>query len=475
MFPPFGRSFVAAGDVCRRAMPSRDVAVSPAAGMREGEPWVCSRKGWGTMKQWIFAAAAMLGAASAQAATVVTADRMLDVVSGRYVDHPAILVGDDGRIQQIGSLASMQLPAGVKHIDLPGETLLPGLIDMHVHLDSLAEIGGYQGLKYTDSFWEAVGVANARKTIDAGFTTVRNVGSADFNDVGLKEAIDGGWIEGPRVVPATYLLGATGGHCDDNGLPPSYDKKEPGIISGPAEAREKVRWVHKYGAEVIKICATGGVFSLGDSVGAQQLSLEEMKAIADEAHMLGIKVAAHAHGDEGIRDAILAGIDTIEHASLASDATIQLAKQHGTWFDMDIYNDDYILATGTANGTEQESLDKERAIGLKQRQTFQRAVRAGVKMIFGTDAGVYPHGDNARQFAKMVQWGMTPIQAIRAATTSAAEALGRADVGLIAPGRYGDIIAVRGDPLANVTVLEHVDAVIKGGELVKGPGAPSAR
>jgi imidazolonepropionase-like amidohydrolase len=424
------------------------------------------------MKRMLLAAAAVLSvAAPASAATVVTADRMLDVASGRYVDRPAILIGDDGRIQQVGTLAAMQLPAGTRHIDLPGETLLPGLIDMHVHLTSLAEIGGYQGLKYTDSFWQAVGVANAKTTLDAGFTTVRNVGSTDFDDVGLQQAVEGGWIEGPRIVPATYALGATGGHCDDNGLPPSYDKKSPAIIDSPAEARAKVRWLHKYGAEVIKICATGGVFSLGDSVGAQQLSLEEMKAIAEEAHMLGLRVAAHAHGDDGIRTAILAGIDTIEHASIASDASIQLAKQHGTWYDMDIYNDDYILATGTKNGTEQESLDKERMIGLKQRQTFQRAVRAGVKMIFGTDAGVYPHGDNAKQFTKMVQWGMTPIQAIRAATMSASEALGRADVGAIAPGRYGDIIAVRGDPLANVAVLEHVDAVIKGGRLVKGPGA----
>jgi imidazolonepropionase-like amidohydrolase len=425
------------------------------------------------MKSWIAAAAAaLLTAASAQAATVVTADRMLDVRTGRYVDHPAILIGEDGKIQQVGQLASMQLPAGTKHIDLAGETLVPGLIDMHVHLNSLAEVGGYQGLKYTDSFWAAIGPYNAKKTIDAGFTTVRNVGSPDFDDVGLKEAIDGGWVVGPRIVPATYLLGATGGHCDDtNGLPPSLEKKGPGIVSGPQEAREKVRWVHKHGAEVIKICATGGVFSLGDSVGAQQLDLDEMKAIADEAHMLGIKVAAHAHGDEGIRTAILAGIDTIEHASLASDATIQLAKQHGTWFDMDIYNDDYILATGTANGTEQESLDKERMVGLKQRQTVQRAVKAGVKMIFGTDAGVYPHGDNAKQFAKMVQWGMTPLQAIQAATLRASEALGRNDVGVIEPGRYGDLVAVHGDPLADVTLLEHVDAVVKGGVLVKGPGA----
>ena len=424
------------------------------------------------MKRWIVAAAAaVLTATSAQAVTVVTAERMLDVRTGQYVASPAIVIGDDGKILQVGSLASLQLPAGTKHIDLPGETLLPGLIDMHVHLTSLAEVGGYQSLKYTDSFWQAVGVANAWKTIGAGFTTVRNVGSSDFDDVGLQQAIDGGWVIGPRIVPATYALGSTGGHCDDNGLPPSYDKKNPQVINSPQEAREKVRWVHKYGAEVIKICATGGVFSLGDSVGAQQLTLEEMKAIADEAHMLGLKVAAHAHGDEGIRTAILAGIDTIEHASLASDATIQLARTHGTWFDMDIYNDDYILATGTANGTEQESLDKEKMIGLKQRQTFQRAVRAGVKMLFGTDAGVYPHGQNARQFAKMVQWGMTPLQAIRAATTSAAEALGRNDVGAIEPGRYGDLIAVRGDPTRDVTVLEHVDAVIKGGELVRGPGA----
>src|SRR3954469_23534761 len=423
------------------------------------------------MKRILLAAAAAIAfAAPLGATTVVTADRMLDVTTGRYVDHPAIFIDDSGHIGSGADARTVRFTDQVKHIDLPGETLLPGLIDMHVHLTSLAEIGGYQGLKYTDNFWTAVGVANAKKTLDAGFTTVRNVGSSDFADVALQEAIDGGWIQGPRIVPATYAIGATGGHCDDTGLPPYYDKKGESVVSGPGEAREKVRWLHKYGAEVIKICATGGVFSLGDSVGAQQLSLEEMKAIADEAHMLGMRVAAHAHGDEGIHDAILAGIDTIEHASLASDATIQLAKSHGTWFDMDIYNDDYILATGTANGTEQESIDKERAIGLKQRQTFQRAVRAGVKMIFGTDAGVYPHGQNGKQFAKMVQWGMTPLQAIQAATSSASGALSRNDVGVIAPGRYGDMVAVRGDPVRDVTLLEHVDAVIKGGELVRGPG-----
>jgi imidazolonepropionase-like amidohydrolase len=419
--------------------------------------------------------AAMAGlvlTAPVAAATVVTADRLLDVRTGRYVEHPAVFIDDGGHITSVADARTVRFTEPVKHIDLPGETLLPGLIDMHVHLTSLAEIGGYQGLKYTDNFWTAVGVANSKRTLDAGFTTVRNVGSSDFADVALKQAIDGGWIQGPRIVPATYAIGATGGHCDDTGMPPYYDKKADSVLSGPLEAREKVRWLRKYGAEVIKICATGGVFSLGDSVGAQQLSLEEMKAIADEAHMLGMKVAAHAHGDEGIHDAILAGIDTIEHASLASDATIQLAKSHGTWFDMDVYNDDYILATGTKNGTEQESIDKERAIGLKQRQTFQRAVRAGVKMLFGTDAGVYPHGDNGKQFAKMVQWGMTPVQAIQAATSSASEALARNDVGIVEVGRFGDLIAVKGDPLSDVTVLEHVDVVIKGGKLARGISAP---
>ncbi len=414
----------------------------------------------------ILAAAALLAAAPAAAETVVvTAAHMLDPASGKTLDEPVVVI-TDGRIASVVTRggARPNIPAEAKRIELGDATILPGLIDMHVHLTSLAEIGGYNGLKYTDSFWSAVGVANAEKTLAAGFTSVRNVGSSDFQDVGLREAIDGGWVTGPRITTATYALGATGGHCDDNALPPSYDKQQPSVINSPEDARAKVRWVHKYGAEVIKICATGGVFSLGDSVGGQQLTFEEMKAIADEAHMLHLKVAAHAHGDEGIRAAILAGIDTIEHASLASDEAIKLAIAHGTWFDMDIYNDDYILATGTRNGTEQESLDKEKAIGLKQRQTFQRAVRAGVKMLFGTDAGVYPHGDNAKQFAKMVEWGMTPIQAIRAATTSAAEALGSSDVGAIAVGRYGDIVAVKGDPTADVRVLEHPVAVIKGGE-----------
>jgi imidazolonepropionase-like amidohydrolase len=417
--------------------------------------------------------AAAVPAADAEEArssnTVITAARLIDVASGRIIEYPAIFV-TDGKVTSVADARTVRWGAGVTHVDLGERTVLPGLIDMHVHLTGLAEIGGYQSLKYTDSFWGAVSVANAKKTLEAGFTSVRDVGSADFQDVGLQQAIDGGWVPGPRIVPAAYALGATGGHCDNTGLPPSLHAGDESIVDSPAQGRAKVRWLHKYGAEVIKICATGGVFSLGDSVGGQQLSFEEMKAIADEAHMLHLKVAAHAHGDEGIRTAIKAGIDTIEHASLASDETIKLAVKHKTWFSMDIYNDDYIVATGTANGTEPESLEKEKAIALKQRQTFQRAVRAGVPMIFGSDAGVYPHGDNGRQFAKMVEWGMTPLQAIQAATLNAAKALGREDeVGQLTPGHYADLIAVDGDPLADVRVLESVPVVVKGGELVKGP------
>ncbi|MGI4878308.1 MAG: amidohydrolase family protein [Janthinobacterium lividum] len=408
--------------------------------------------------------AAVLAAPVAADTVVISAAHLLDPASGRTIDNPVVVV-TDGHVVASGS--GVAIPADARRIDLPGMTILPGLIDLHVHLTSDASIRGYRRYAYTDGFWTIVGVANAKTTLDAGFTTVRNVGSNHFDDVALRQAVDAGLVAGPRIVTAAYAIGATGGHCDNATLPPSYDRKDASIVDSPDEARAKVRWLHKYGAQVIKICATGGVFSTGDAVGAQQLTFDEMKAIADEAHMLGMKVAAHAHGDDGIRTAIMAGVDTIEHASLASDAAIALAKAHGSFFDMDIYNDDYILATGTANGTSQESLDKEKTIGLKQRQTFQRAVRAGVRMGFATDAGVYPHGTNARQFATMVQWGMTPLQAIRAATTTAALALGRSDVGALDPGDWGDMIAVTGDPLGDVRLLQAIPVVIKGGVLVK--------
>ena len=413
-------------------------------------------------------------AAMAHADTVVvTADRMIDVLAGRIVDRPQITIVD-GRIAAVATQGSAA-PADARRVDLKGMTLLPGLIDMHTHITSDPRYGGYRGLEFTDNFWTVVGVANAKKTLEAGFTSIRNVGSDNYDDVAIKQGIEQGIVPGPRIVPATYAIGATGGHCDSTEFPPSVSVPSPQIANGPDEIRATVRKLRKYGAEVIKFCGTGGVFSKTDSAGGQQYDLEEMKALVAEAHMLGLKVAVHAHGTAGIKDAIRAGVDTIEHASLADEEAFALAKQHGTWFSMDIYDDDYIMAEGEKNGTFKESLEKERMLGLKQRQTFQAAVKAGVKMIFGTDAGVYPNGLNARQFATMVTWGMTPMQAIQAATANAAEALGRtADVGAIAVGRYGDLIAVAGDPLADVTRLQSVAFVMKGGDIVKSPaqGAP---
>jgi imidazolonepropionase-like amidohydrolase len=399
---------------------------------------------------------------------VVTADRMIDVLTGHIVEHPQITIVE-GRIAKVETQSSAA-PADARRIDLAGMTLLPGLIDMHTHLTVDPRYSGYRSLEFTDNFWTVVGVANAKKTLEAGFTTVRNVGSANFDDVAIKQGIEQGFVPGPRIVPATYAIGATGGHCDSTEFPPSITAPNPQIADGPEAIRATVRKMRKFGAEVIKFCGTGGVLSKTDSVGAQQFDLAEMKALVDEAHMLGLKVAVHAHGTSGIKDAIRAGVDTIEHASLADEEAFTLAKQHGTWFSMDIYDDDYILAEGEKNGTFKESLDKERVIGLKQRQTFQAAVKAGVKMIFGTDAGVYPNGYNARQFATMVTWGMTPMQAIQAATVNAAEALGRTgDVGAIAVGRYGDLIGVVGDPLTDITRLQSVAFVMKGGEVVKSP------
>lgn len=408
----------------------------------------------------------VLAAPACAGTVVVTAGHMVDVVAGRTVDAPQVTI-TDGRITAVGHRGDA-VPEGARRIDLGDRTLLPGLIDMHVHLTADPTLSGYRGLEFTDNFWTVVGVANARKTVEAGFTTVRNVGSANYDDVALKQGIDNGYVPGPRIVPATYAIGATGGHCDSTEFPPSVHVDSPAVADGPEAIRAVVRKLRKYGAQVIKFCGTGGVLSKTDSVGGQQYSLAEMQALVDEAHMLGMKVAVHAHGTAGINDAIRAGADTIEHCSLADAESFRLAKAHGTWFDMDIYNDDYILAEGEKNGVFAESLEKERVIGRKQRETFRAAHAAGVKMIFGTDGGVYPNGDNAKQFAKMVEWGMTPMEAIRAATSSAAEALGREhDVGAIEVGRYGDLVAVDGDPLADVGRLARVAFVMKGGEVVK--------
>jgi imidazolonepropionase-like amidohydrolase len=358
------------------------------------------------------AAAAWVLAGAAEARTVaVSAERLLDVASGKYVEKPLVVIVD-GRITAVAHQGDA-VPAGAERVDLPGVTLLPGLIDMHVHLTSSPLYGGYNRLQFTDSFWPAISTAHARVTVEAGFTTVRNVGSRNFDDVGLKQAIEAGYVEGPRIVPAGYAIGSTGGHCDSNSFPPSMKQKGDAVIDSPDEGRRRVREMHKYGAQVIKICATGGVFSHGDTPGAQQLTLEEIKAIVDEAHATGMRVAAHAHGASGIKAAILGGVDTIEHASLVDEEGIRLAVQHGSYFGMDIYNTDYTQAEGKKNGVLEENLQKDRDIGDIQRENFRKALKAGVKMIFSSDAGVYPHGTNARQFAVMVRYGATPRHAHR--------------------------------------------------------------
>lgn len=407
-------------------------------------------------------------AAPAEAETlVVTAARMVDVERGRYVDNPVVVV-TDGRIVSVGAAEPEGLPTDAKRLDLAGLTLLPGLIDMHVHLAGTPYVAGFSGLEYADGFDALLQVPNAEATLQAGFTTVRNLGGPEFADVALRQAIEAGFIEGPRIIPAGVSFGATGGHCDHTGLPRSFEQANPYNADSVDEARHSVRDVRKYGAQVIKVCATGGVFSRNTEPGQQQMTLAELTAVADEAHMWGLRVAAHAHGASGIRDAILAGIDTIEHASLIDAEGIRLAVQHGTWLSMDIFNTDFTQANGTQFGVTEDNLRKDREIAQIQRDNFRAAHRAGARMVFGSDAGIYPHGQNAGQFAVMVTYGMSPAEAIQAATWNAAQALGReADVGAIATGRYGDLIAVAGDPLADVRALETVAVVVKGGEVVR--------
>ena len=434
-----------------------------------------SRRGW--TREWVRALSALALAVALPAAAqtpsaspasdtvVVTAARLFDASSGRLVENPQIVIRD-GRISAVGR-AGDAAPEGARRIDLAGMTVLPGLIDMHVHLDSDPSYGGYTGLQFSDRFWSVLAVKHAQQTLQAGFTTVRNVGADAWNDVGLRQAIDEGKVPGPRIQTAAFAFGATGGHCDSTYFPPSMTQKNPYNADSAAEARKSVRELRKYGAQVIKICATGGVFSRNTEPGQQQMSYEEMKAVADEAHQWGLRVAAHAHGAAGIRDAIRAGVDTIEHASLIDEEGIRLAKQHGAWLSMDIYNTDYTQAEGKKNGVLEDNLRKDREVGDIQRENFRRAHAAGVKMVYGTDAGVYPHGLNGKQFAVMTRYGMSAAQAIRAATFDAAQALGRKDVGLVEAGRWGDLIAVAGDPTQDVRLLEAVPVVIKGGEVVK--------
>jgi imidazolonepropionase-like amidohydrolase len=411
----------------------------------------------------------------------IRAGHLFDATSDQLRENMVIVVADE-RIQSIGPASAITIPAGATVVDLSHATVLPGLIDCHTHLGARAdrydEIYNFKDTPFQSAF---AGVVNARRTLEAGFTSVRDVGSLPFLAVDLRNSINEGLIPGPRIVASGPAITITGGHGDLNNFSPQTrvsmfpEERDFAIADGVDQVRHVVRAQLKYGVDVIKILASGGVLSKGDSPGAPQFTFEELKAAADEAHMAGRKIAAHAHGTQAIKNAILAGIDSIEHASLIDDEGIRLAKDHGTYLDMDIYNDDYILGKAVEFGLPKENVEKEKMVGRVQRENFQKAVKAGAKMAFGTDAGVYPHGDNARQFFYMVKFGMTPAQAIRAATSSAADLIGRArDVGTIEPGKFADVIAVTGDPLQDVRALEHVGFVMKGGEVVKDQITPSA-
>jgi len=398
----------------------------------------------------------------------VRCGKLLDVRTGQMLSDQTVVFDASGTITAIGSSSATRLSSGVTAIDLLHATCLPGLIDVHTHLTGDPASHGYSRLGISVPREAIIGAKNARLTLRAGFTTVRNVGAHGYTDVALRDGIDAGDIEGPRMRVSGPALGITGGHCDNNLLPSEFHYKSDGVADGPWAARAKVRETVKYGADLIKICASGGVLSKGDQPGTPQYTLEEMQAIAEEAHKLGRKVAAHAHGTQSIKDAIRAGIDSIEHSSLIDDEGIALAKQHGTYLVFDIYNDDFILQEGAKAGMLPESIEKEKKLGRLQRENFRHAYQSGAKLAFGTDSGVYPHGDNAKQFTKMVEWGMKPAEAIQAATVNAADLIGWADkIGALEAGHYADLIAVSGDPASDVRVLESVKFVMKGGTVVR--------
>lgn len=424
--------------------------------------WLC---GWGVGLVGAAAAGSEEKTAEKPPVVLVRAGVLIDTIAGEARRNQDILIEGD-RIKQVGS--GLQVPPGATLLDLRTKTVLPGLIDCHTHVTSQPE--NY----YADIFRRSpIDVAvsahvYARRTLEAGFTSIRDVGASEFIDVALRKAIDAGRVVGPRMQAATLAVSATGGHGDLSGFSP-YLKFGgfSGIADGADEIRKLIRLEVKNGADLIKLVATAGVLSEEESVGAPQFSAEEMRTVVEEAAMWGRKVAAHAHGAEGIKRAVQAGAASIEHGSLIDEDGIRLMKERGTYLVADIYNDDHILAEFSKLGYPEKIIEKERRIGRLQRENFQKAARAGVKLAYGTDAGVYPHGWNAKQFGHMVRWGLTTMQAIQAATVNAADLLGWSDsVGAIVPGRYADLIAVDGDPLQDVTILERVSFVMKGGVVV---------
>ncbi len=405
---------------------------------------------------------------AAPASVVIKAGHLVDVLEGKVLDHQMVLV-EGATIKAIGP--NLEAPADARVIDLSNSWVLPGLIDCHTHITFQME-NYYEDLFRKSPIDEAVySHVYARRTLEAGFTTCRNVGANEFVDVALKKAIDAGKIPGPHLFVSGQLLSATGGHGDVNGFSPYlHFSNANGIVDGVDEIRKKIRWNIKYGADLIKFTATAGVLSEEESVGAPQFSAEEMKAMVDEAAMWGRKVAAHAHGAEGIKRAVRAGVASIEHGSILDEEAIQLMKQHGTYLVPTVYVGFAVEEHAQEWKLPEKLVAKAKSINVQKLEWLRKAIGAGVKIAYGTDAGVFPHGENGKDFRYLVQAGMSPMRAIQAATTEAAMLIGQPDkIGCIAPGRFADVIAVNTDPLKDITALENIPFVMISGVVYRFP------
>jgi imidazolonepropionase-like amidohydrolase len=415
--------------------------------------------------------AASVAAVVAQPAakrTLVRAGHLLDVKTGKLLDGQTIIVVGE-TIQSIAPTANVQAQSGDTVVDLSGLTVLPGLIDVHTHMTMNTDFDPFHEVTSTDAKEAINGVANARTTLMAGFTSVRNVGAGGYTDVDLRDAINAGQVPGPHMLVSGPALGITGGHCDDNLLPFHYHIIGEGVADGIAQVQQKVRQNIKYGVDVIKICATGGVLSKGDDPQASQYTLEEMQAIVADAHRLGRKVAAHAHGAQGILWATEAGVDSIEHGSYINDEAIAEMKKRGTYLVPTLYLEDWMLENGNLPAFYHQKMIDVSAVA---KNNIKHAMQAGVKIALGTDAAVYPHGLNAHELDVYVnQLGMAPLAALQSATINAADLMGlTAKTGTIEPGKWADIIAVDKNPLDDVRVLQNVKFVMKAGVVYKSEG-----
>ena len=397
---------------------------------------------------------------------LIRAGRLLDVKTGNTSTNQAIVIEGD-KIVSVGPAASAKATSDATVIDLPNATVMPGMIDAHTHITFNPQFG-YETLGISVPREALTGAKNARETLEAGFTTIRNVGASGYADVALRDAINAGDVPGPRMIVSGPALSITGGHCDNNLLPFDYHATNEGVADGVENVQHKVREIIKYGADVIKVCATGGVLSKGDDPNHSQFTMEEMKAIVAEAHRLGRKVAAHAHGAEGVRWASDAGVDSVEHGHLMDDASIATLKKNGTYLVPTLYLVDWQRENAATAHLPEYARKKMEMVSQMGQNAARKAFAAGVKIGMGTDAAVYPHGLNAHELAVYVRLGMTPLQAIQTTTINDADLLGWSDrIGTLEAGKYADIIAVDGDPLKDITALQNVKFVIKGGEVVK--------